>query len=61
MSVPASEKRRDTQRKKVSVLENFMTREAKIYFSGFFELKKKKKKRHIFMQEGKLKDLMMLF
>lgn len=58
MSVPASEKRRDTQRKKVSVLENFMTWEAKI--SGFFELKKKKKK-DIFMQEGKLKDLMMLF
>lgn len=29
-------------------------------FSGFFELKKKKKK-DIFMQEGKLKDLMMLF
>lgn len=58
MSVPASEKRRDTQRKKVSVLENFMTRGKNF---RFFRVKKEKEKRHIFMQEGKLKDLMMLF
>lgn len=48
MSVPASEKRRDTQRKKVSLLENFMTWEPKIYFSGFFKLKKKKNEKKTF-------------
>lgn len=30
-------------------------------FFSFFRVKKEKEKRHIFMQEGKLKDLMMLF